>query len=167
MLEEHALAALIVSLVFVFVMAFLWFVTRYQRRDRELLHAERMAFLEKGLPLPPQFLPTPDPPPGEPGVSSENAALQTALGRLPANSLKTGLVAFGLGAGLVLAFLLARPPWGHWAWGLVLMLAGAAHLIYWRAAGREEWMAARAFEEQARRKLVGGPLDGPAGRDVA
>jgi len=151
--QEDIFAAMVVVLVFVFLMAFLWLAARYQRRDRELLHAERIAALEKGIPIPPELLPSSAGPPRHslPG----DGALQEAFKRLPGNSLKTGLVILCLGIGVTLAGLLAQPEGGHWVWGIVLMLAGVGYLVYWVGGGRDEWKRGKVFEEEARRRLLG------------
>jgi len=150
--EGDVFAALVVGLVFVFVMAFLWLVNRYQTRDRELVHAERMAALEKGIPLPPQLLPSHEMQASPP--SPRQTALQVTLKRLPGNSLKTGVVTLCIGLGVILAFLVTEPGSGRWPWGLVLALAGLGYLIHWAAGGRDEWRRGMAFEEEARRRLL-------------
>jgi hypothetical protein len=146
------LPVLIVGLVFVFIMTFLILVNRVQRRERELIHTERMAAMEKGLPLPEGSFSAPYS--DDARATHDIAALQEALERVPGSSLKTGITLLLLGTGLIAAFLLGQPAWGHWAWGLVLALLGAAELIYWFAAGRAEWTQGQAFQAEARQLLM-------------
>jgi hypothetical protein len=147
------LPVLIVGLVFVFIMTFLILVNRFQKRERELIHAERMAAIEKGLPLPEGAFSAPNS--GDAKAADEIAALQEALKPVPGNSFKSGIALLLLGTGLIAAFLLAQPGWGHWAWGLVLALLGAADLIYWFVSGRAEWKEAQALRAEARQILMG------------
>jgi hypothetical protein len=100
---------------------------RAQVRHRELLHAERLAAIERGLPPPAD---AEGPPPSPPQAAATAG-----------NSLKTGLVCLGLGLGLLAALRLGGSP--YWPWGLVLAGLGAAHLVYWFTLGKALWEEAR------------------------
>jgi hypothetical protein len=125
----------IVAIVCVFtVFGVTWSMSiRAQVRARELLHAERQAAIEKGLPLPEE--------PSEPG---EPSALPTVIARKPeAHSLKMGIFWLFLGLGVILALRLADPSSPRWAWGIVLVAVGLADLAYWVVRGKAEDEAAR------------------------
>ncbi len=110
-----------------FVAVIIWLVFRMAARQRAVLSRERMAAMERGIPLPPE-------------------AFMDSHRRRPHNSLKAGLVELGVGAGLVVALVICCPESRLWGWGLAVILIGLAHLVYWRLHGRREWEEARARE---------------------
>jgi len=106
-----------------------YFLSRAQKEERELRHAERMAAIEKGRDL------TLDP-------------LEINPPAVPGNSLKTGLVCLLTGLCLAVCMRIGVPASGHWIWGAALAALGAAHLVYWFAGGREEWREAKRLERE-------------------
>ncbi len=78
-----------------------YFLSRAQKEERELKHAERMAAIERGRDL--MLVPPDTNPPAVPG-----------------NSLKTGLVCFLTGLCLAVCVRIGVPTSGHWIWGAAL-----------------------------------------------
>jgi hypothetical protein len=103
---------------------------RAQIRARELLHAERQAALEKGLPLPEE-----PPAPTTPAGSSAK--------KPPAHALKMGIFWLFLGLGIILSLRIADPGSGRWAWGIIVVAVGLADLVYWFVRGKAEDDAAK------------------------
>jgi len=114
---------------------------RAQVRYRQLRHEETMAAIEKGADLPV------DPSPGSPPAQAAPE---------PSNSLRTGLLTLGIGGGLIAALRLLGSE--YWAWGLVVVGLGVAHMVYWLVMGKAEW-------ERIRRGAPGATEIG--GRDPA
>jgi len=121
---------------------------RTERHQRELLNAERMAAIERGQELPPESFLDPE----------------AKVGRKTGNTLKTGLIVLGLGSGLIAALRVASPATGYWGWGLLLVVVGLAHLVYWFVRGKTEWETAQTLELERKRALVLRPSnpDSPA-----
>src|SRR5579863_3703234 len=97
----------------VFGWAGMWMGLGYLRqrsRDRrlEMMHQERMAAMEKGVPLP--ELPDLDPP------------SRRSRERNPDSGLKGGIICAAVGLGAVLAFYLSPDPDLHEVWSLPLPL---------------------------------------------
>ncbi len=136
--ETVIVVVAIVAFVFLCVVS-----ARAQVRDRELLHAERLAAIEKGLGLPPEA-----PLAGKPAAGSSN-------------SLKTGLICVGLGLGTITALRFVAG--GYWAWGVAIVGLGLAHLVYWFALGKAEWEEARRADRVAKEACA----PPPAGRMTA
>jgi len=130
----------------VFVGLVIWGLLRMSDRHRVRLNEERLAAMERGIPLPPDvFL--------------------TNGRRHPRNSLRTGMVELALGVGLVAALLICCPESRLWGWGIVVILVGVANLVYWGLRGREEWDEARARDRELVEKWSagGGARDREAG----
>jgi hypothetical protein len=125
----------IVAIVSVFsVFGLTWFMgIRAQIRARELLHAERQAAIEKGLPPPEEPQEPPDT--GAPSAASAKKA--------PAHALKMGIFWLFLGLGIILSMRIADPGGTRWAWGIIVVAIGLADLVYWFVRGKAEADAAR------------------------
>jgi hypothetical protein len=78
---------------------------RHQARKAELEHQERLAAIEKGIPLPPAMLPP-------------------ARRR---NPYIWGLILIGFGLAMMAAMIIEGEP--DWGWGLVFMLPGVGILM--------------------------------------
>jgi hypothetical protein len=119
---ESGVVVSVVSIVGAFSIAgfFWWTVTRAQVRARELLHAERQAAIEKGLP-PPEG---PAPPGGK---------------EPPTHALGAGLLWSFLGLGFMLAMRVVYPGSTCWGWGIILVALGLAYLVgYWLTRGKAD-----------------------------
>ena len=110
-----------------FVAVVIWFVARNAARRREALNRERLAALERGIPLPPE-------------------AFFEHRSRRVGNTLKAGMVELAVGAGIVIMGLLGSPNSRFAGAGIVVILLGVAHIIYWAVRGRREWEEARAAD---------------------
>ncbi len=92
--------------------------SRERQRRMEILHAERLAAMDKGIPLP--ELPF-DPPPGA-WKRPPDRTVELAIGIV--------LAAFGIGAMAMLAILAADKP--YWAVPLPIALMGFGLVLYYR-----------------------------------
>lgn len=110
-----------------FVALVIWLVFRTVARRHEVLSRERLAALERGVPLPPE------------------AFLEGHI-RRPRNTLRTGMVELAVGIGAVIMLVAAKPGSGLWGAGVVVTLLGVANIAYWFIRGRREWEEARAVE---------------------
>lgn len=119
-------------LSFGFVTAIIYLALHFERRQRELLHAEVLAAIESGHVLRPDLL-----------LDSELRP-RARIG----NALKTGIIVLGVGLGLMAACKLGAPERTDWALGLLPAAIGLAYLAYWRIRGRSEWEAAREYERE-------------------
>lgn len=123
----------IVSIVGAFSIAafFWWLIVRAGMRERELLHVERMAAIEKGLP-----------PPDEPAKAGGAACLPAQDGGkgTKASALGTGIFWLCIGIGLILTMLVVYPASTHWGWGILVVALGLAYLVggYWLMRGKAE-----------------------------
>lgn len=99
---------------------FWWTVTRAQIRARELLHAERQAAIEKGLPPPDE--PCESPPVGGGEKASPPAKPAT-------NALGTGIFWLFLGLGVIIAMRIVYPEGTNWGWGVIPVALGLAYLV--------------------------------------
>ncbi len=102
---------------------FWWLVIRAQVRAREMLHAERLAAIAKGLP-----------PPDEPVDRAGGAADGSPGSPSPANAdkdkaLGTGLFWLFLGMGLIVAMRIVNPGGTAWGWGIIPVSLGLAYLV--------------------------------------
>lgn len=102
-------------------------------KRREMLHRERLAAIEKGVPLPEL--------PSEEAQLPEWASAEVDRVRalwLLRFSLLLGLVATTTGIGLCLGFYFApdRGYHGMWTLGLIPLMGGIGFLLYWRIASR-------------------------------
>jgi hypothetical protein len=122
----------LVAVVGAFILGgfFWWMMVRAGLRERELLHAERLAAIEKGLPPPDE--PAPPQPAG--GVAPGSPA------RAASNPLGTGLFWLFIGLGMIVALRIVYPASTSWGWGVIPVGLGLAYLVgIWlsdRLAGR-------------------------------
>ncbi len=107
-----------------------WTMVRAGLRERELLHTERLAAIEKGLPPPDE--PAPPQPAG--GVNAGVTAPAAS------NPLGTGLFWLFIGLGMIVAMRIVHPTSTSWGWGVIPVGLGLAYLVgIWlthRLAGR-------------------------------
>jgi len=102
-----------------------WYIqTRAQIAQMEALSRERVAALEKGVPLPEQD-PEPPKPPERAGHPLKSTFAVVAVG---------------------IALWLGLAP-DHRVWGMVVTAFGAAGLAHWWVAGKAEWTRQRAMED--------------------
>jgi len=106
------------------VIAYLYFKFRAKQIRLEILHAERVAAMEKGIPLPELPLDEPPAPPKKPAG--------------PDVPLILGILLFALGAGTMIALGLIPSDPDHRFWPLPLPLAlmGLGLILYYFLAGR-------------------------------
>ncbi len=139
MMQLSLLRVIVILLVPLGALAFLAFVisllVKTASRRRNALSRERMAALERGMPLPPE-------------------AFLNVQRPHPRNSLKSGIVEIAVGSGLGLATLICCPESRLWGSGLAVIFIGLAHLIYWKIQGRREWEEARARELELAKRWV-------------
>ena len=95
------------------------YLKRGERQHRmEILHAERLAAMDKGIPLPE----LPFDPPAEAWKQPPDKTVPLAIGIV--------LAAFGFGAMMMLAFLAPEKP--YWAVPLPIALMGLGLVLYYR-----------------------------------
>jgi hypothetical protein len=121
----------VIVLIWVFGWAVIWLLRRRAQealtlKRREMLHRERLAAIEKGVPLP--ELPEEE----MPEWLSVEADRVRALW-LRRISLALGLVAITTGIGICLGFYGSpdRGFHGMWTLGLIPMLGGVGFLLFW------------------------------------
>ncbi len=125
---EHVIIVVVSILCATFGGSYVWYiVTKKEMRERELLHAERLAALEKGLTLP-------GPTPAAPSDASA--------------PLKMGIFWLSLGVGLIVALLIAAPGSTRWAWGLIVVAMGVSDLAFWLLRGRAECLEAERARQE-------------------
>ncbi|MEW6321632.1 MAG: DUF6249 domain-containing protein [Acidobacteriota bacterium] len=113
---EHTLAdAIIVAAIAVAVAAYLYFRHTERRRRLEIVHQERLAAMDKGIPLPE----LPLDPARLPNVSDP---------RVP---LLHGIVWTALGLGGMVALSVAPVPEGLWPMPLPLVFLGLGLILYY------------------------------------
>ena len=109
-----------------------WYIqTRAAIAHVEALSRERVAAIEKGVPLPRQ---EPDPP-KPPARASHPLAITLAT----------------LGVGI--ALLIGLAPSDR-VWGMVVIALGIAGVAQWLVAGRHEWRRQQVMEEEMHRAYV-------------
>ena len=109
-----------------------WYIqTRAAIAHEEALSRERVAAIEKGVPLP-----EPKPEPPKPPERSTHP-------------LKPTLAILAMG----IALLLGLAP-GHRVWGMVVTALGFGGLAYWFVGGRNEWQRQQVMEEEMHRAYV-------------
>lgn len=108
------------------------FVLRHISRSRELLSRERIAAIEKGLDLP----------------------LERPRRRLPFHPKRLGILLVTLGIGLTVSLIILRGGGRAWGWGVLVVAAGVANLLYWDEGGRKEWEKAAGLEEELMRAYI-------------
>ncbi len=139
-MQENIVA--LVSIVGAFTLAGLFWtlLARGQMRARELLHAERLAAIDKGLlpPLEVDFGAS-----GEsavPGASKKKEDEMRALGM--------GLFWLLIGLGFILAMNVVYPGSTRWGWGIIVVFLGLAYLVgYWLARGKAAPDAAKREDD--------------------
>jgi hypothetical protein len=126
----------VIVLTWVFGWALIWLRRRRAReamqlQRREMVHRERLAAIDKGVPL--VELPSDE--------EEVPAWLATEIDRLRARwllrlSLALGLVSVTSGLGLCLGFYWApdRGFHGMWTLGLIPLMGGIGFLLFWRIA---------------------------------
>lgn len=131
----------IVAIVGVFSIAGLtWSMAiRADMRARAMLHAERLAAIEKGI-APPEE-PRRAGENGEPGGKQPGAA----GGReSPTHALGTGLFWLFVGIGFILSMRVVYPESTRWGWGILVVALGLAYLVgHWLTRGKADADAAR------------------------
>ena len=120
-MEHILLPVLIVSIVFGSVVLMLRTIARASLREREMLHTERMAAIEKGILAPDVLV---EPPAAGTGQPSRGP-------RSDSDALHTGLVFLAIGVGMTVALRLLAPDHAWWAWGLIPLATSAGHLVSW------------------------------------
>ena len=109
-----------------------WYLqTRANIAHLEALSRERLAAIEKGVPLPER---EPEPP---------------KLPERAAHPLKPTLATLAVG----IALLIGLAP-NHRVWGIVVTALGIAGMCYWLVAGRSEWQRQQVMEEEMHRAYV-------------
>ncbi len=109
-----------------------WYIqTRAAIAYQEALSRERVAAIEKGVPLPE---PRPEPP-----KPPERAG----------HPLKPTFATLAVG----IALLLSLAP-SYRVWGMVVTALGIAGVCHWFVAGRNEWQGQQAMEEEMHRAYV-------------
>ncbi len=102
--------------VFAMLVAGWYLQTRANIAHLEALSRERLAAIEKGVPLP------------------EREPEHPKLPERAAHPLKTTLATLAVG----IALLIGLAP-SHRVWGIVVTALGIAGVCYWLVAGRSEW----------------------------
>jgi hypothetical protein len=120
------LAPVIVMIPFVFVVALVTVISIAQHRRKAMLHRTLAAMIEKGVPIPPELL-----------QSSEAVNPKRS-------DLRRGLVACGVGIGLILFLGIAggglvgmKHQSGLWAVGFIPLFVGIGRLIAWKLEQRK------------------------------
>ena len=109
-----------------------WYIqTRAAIAQVEALSRERVAAIEKGVPLPEREPEHPKPP--------ERAG----------HPLKPTLATLAVG----IALLVGLAP-NHRVWGMVVTALGIAGVCHWLVAGRNEWQQQQVMEEEMHRAYV-------------
>ena len=109
-----------------------WYIqTRAAIAHVEALSRERVAAIEKGVPLP-------EPPPQHPKLP-ERAG----------HPLKPTLATLAVG----IALLIGLAP-SHRVWGMAVTALGIAGVCHWLVAGRTEWQRQRVMDEEMHRAYV-------------
>jgi hypothetical protein len=117
--------------VFAMLVAGWYLQTRTNIANVEALSRERVAAIEKGVPL---ADPKPEPPkPPEHATHPLKATIAT------------------LAVGIALLFGLAPH---HRVWGMVVTALGIAGVLHWLVAGRSDWKQQQAMEEEMHRAYV-------------
>ena len=104
---------------------------RAEMRARAMLHAERLAAIEKGIALP-----------EEPRKAGEAGGKQpgTAGGKeSPTHALGMGLFWLFVGIGFILSMRVVYPESTRWGWGIIVVALGLAYLVgYWLVRGKAD-----------------------------
>jgi len=117
---------------------------RAEARALEMLHAERMAAIEKGLPPPEEPVKVA---PAETG--GKEPARQAGGKESQTRALGTGLFWLFVGLGFTLAMRVVYPGTTQWGWGIILVSLGLAYLVgHWLTRGRRDADGARRDAER-------------------
>ncbi len=108
-----------------------YFLGAQTKAEREMLHRERLAAIEKGLDVPLFDIKEP---------------------KDRTSPLRSALVMVALGLGLWLPVLHYGP--GAWMWGFLLALIGLAQLAHWFLGGSRQWEDERRLDEDMRRAYI-------------
>ena len=108
-----------------------YFLTAQAKAEREMLHRERLAAIEKGLDVPLFDIKEP---------------------KERTSPLRSALVMLALGVGLCVPVLQYGP--GAWMWGFLLALVGLAQLAHWFLGGSRQWSEERRLDEEMRRAYI-------------
>jgi hypothetical protein len=109
-----------------------WYIqTRAAIAAAEALSRERIAAIEKGVPLP-------EPKPKHPKPPERSG-----------HPLKATFAVLAIG----IALLVGLAP-SHRVWGMVVTALGIAGICYWFVAGRNEWQRQQVMEEEMHRAYV-------------
>jgi hypothetical protein len=105
-----------------------------QMRARAMLHAERLAAIEKGIALPEE--------PGKAGEAGEAGGKQPGAAggkESPTHALGTGLFWLFVGIGFILSMRVVYPESTGWGWGILVVALGLAYLAgYWLTRGKAD-----------------------------
>jgi hypothetical protein len=103
-----------------------WYIqARANIAQMEALSRERVAAMEKGLPVPAPDPVLPKPP------------------ERPSHPLKSTIAVMAIG----IALWVGLPP-EHRVWGMVVSAFGTAGLTHWLIAGREEWRRQQVLDQE-------------------
>jgi hypothetical protein len=115
---------------------FWWLVIRAQVRAREMLHAERLAAIAKGLPPPDE--------PAEAGAGGPGVPVGSGEPPLQDKALGTGLFWLFLGVGAIVALRIVNPGGTSWGWGVIPVSLGLAYLA---GIALSNWLPVRARKD--------------------
>jgi hypothetical protein len=120
------LAPVIVAIPLLFVVALVTVILLFQHRRNTMLHRTLAIMIEKGVPIPPELLQSPE------SVKPKRS------------DLHRGLVACGVGIGLILflwiqggGLIVGRHVGGLWAVGFIPLFIGIGHLVAWKLEQRK------------------------------
>jgi hypothetical protein len=117
--------------VFAMLVAGWYMQTRANIAHLEALSRERLAAIEKGVPLP------------------EREPEHPKLPERASHPLKPTLATLAVG----IALLVGLAP-SHRVWGMVVTALGIAGVCHWLVAGRNEWQRQQIMEEEMHRAYV-------------
>ena len=104
---------------------------RAEMRARAMLHAERLAAIEKGIA-----------PPEEPRTAGEAGGKQPGTSggtESPTHALGMGLFWLFVGIGFILSMRVVYPESTRWGWGIIVVALGLAYLVgYWLVRGKAD-----------------------------
>jgi hypothetical protein len=106
-----------------FVLIIIYMKNRKRQKSLELIHKERMAAMEKGIPMPEW----PDYDINGKGAIFED--LRSERGRNPKGALGAGAILIMIGAGMCLAFYMWREMRQIWPIGLIVVFTGIGVLL--------------------------------------
>jgi hypothetical protein len=109
-------------------------LSKSNQHKRELLSRERLAAIEKGVPMP----------------------LELPENRRHKNPLRSALITVGVGIGLTVFFASITPAHeqGPWGLGILIAMVGLGMLVHWFAGGKAEWQKQRELDEELQRAYI-------------